>query len=173
MYSRILKRIIFNLISSLLFPLRFIVKKDDVIIFQSRSFQSYCDNTKFLYEHFSENTNISAYWVTNNVEIKKYINSRGWKYISWHNPLKMLWVSLKTKIVVDNGDSFFNFFGISNSKSVVKITCSHGSGPKVTISRDISVKSSIQQIENMNKFDYVNFTSDYCSDLIGKKMYFQ
>ena len=133
--------------------------------------QRYCDNTRYLYEFLSEKKDIKVYWVTNNLEIIEYLRSKGWLYISFRKPIHMIWIALRAKVVVDNGDGFFNIFNITNTSSVIKISCTHGSGPKVTII-SYDKHSAVSQILDMNKFNYVNFASKYASDIMGKRTFF-
>ena len=132
----------------------------------------YCDNTRYLYEYLSCKEGIDVYWVTNNKKIKEYITNKGWKYISFHKPIQMIYVALVAKMVIDNGTRFFNIFNILNSKSVIKISLQHGCGPKVTLRHSNDVSIIIKQINDMWKFDYVNFPSDYSVRIIGENMYF-
>jgi len=170
--NRFFKKVILVSISILLTPLKLIIKKKNVVILQSRSRQVYCDNTRYLYECLSQIEGVETYWVTDNHKIKQYIKNKGWNYITWHNPIKMIEVTLKAKVVIDNGDGYFDAFNITKSDSVFKISLLHGSGPKATISRYHNIKVTVQQILNMNKFDYVNFTSKHFAESLGKKTYF-
>jgi CDP-glycerol glycerophosphotransferase (TagB/SpsB family) len=171
-WQQVIKKIIFPIISIFFIPIRHLISKGNVVVLQTHSRQLYCDNTRYLYEFLSEKKDIDVYWVTDNSEIKQYIKNKEWKYITRHNPIKMIWVALRVKIVIDNGDIFFNIFNITSSKSVIKISSFHGSGPKGTLGRSHDIMIAVQQILNMNKFDYVNFTSQYAAELLGKKTYF-
>ncbi len=84
----------------------------------------------------------------------------------------MVYIALTAKIVIDNGDTFFNIFNILNTKSVIKMSLQHGCGPKVTLRDSEDVKIPIKQISNIRKFDYINFPSKYSADRMGKNMYF-
>lgn len=167
-----LRKILTFVISVFFLPFRYLVKKRNIVILQASSRQVYCDNTRYLYELLSEKEGIEAYWVTDNLAIKQYIANKGWQYITWHNPIRMAWVAFRAKVVMDNGGSYFNIFNFAHSKSVVKICLLHGSGPKATLSRSCDIVETVQQILDMNKFDYVNFTSEYYADSLGRKTYF-
>jgi len=166
------KKNIFLVLSILFVPISHIVKKGKVVILQTRSRKVYCDNTKYLYESLSEMKNIEVYWLTDNRDVKQYIKDKNWNYITWSNPIKMIIIALRAKVVVDNGGKFFNPFGITGIKSVVKICLGHGSGPKATLHRTHNIETALNQIIDINKFDYVNFTSEYFADNMGKKTYF-
>jgi CDP-glycerol glycerophosphotransferase (TagB/SpsB family) len=168
----IVKKIVFPIISIFFIPIKYVVKRRRIVILQTYSRQLYCDNTRYLYEFLSEKKDIYVYWVTDNPKIKQYIKNRGWKYITWHNPIQMIWTSLRAKVVIDNGDGYFDIFNITKPNSVVKISLLHGAGPKATISRSQDIMTAVQQILNMNKFNYVNFTSKYYMESLGKKTYF-
>jgi CDP-ribitol ribitolphosphotransferase len=171
-WKQTLKNIFSHIIVVFFVPFRRLTRKRNIVILQTHSRQLYCDNTKYLYEFLSEKKDINAYWVTDNLEIKQYIVSKGWKYITWHNPIKMILVALRAKVVIDNGGSYFNIFNILNSKKTIKISLLHGSGPKATLGRSDEIVDTVQQILSMNKFDYVNFTSEYYAESLGKKTYF-
>jgi len=161
-----------SLIGSIFFiPFKLLIKKKKVVILQTRNLQRYCDNSKYLYEFLSEKKDIKVYWVTNNLEIMEYIRSKGWLYISFRNPIHMIWIALRAKVIIDNGDGFFNIFNITNTSSVIKISCTHGSGPKATII-SYGQHSAVSQILDMNKFNYVNFASKYAGDIMGKRTFF-
>mgnify|MGYP006411338003 CR=1 FL=1 len=171
-WKQVLKKTITSIISVFFISFRYLIKKRSTVILQASSRQVYCDNTKYLYEFLSEKKSIDVYWVTDNLKIKRYIIDKGWKYITWHNPIKMIWVALRVKVIIDNGSSYFNIFNLSNSKSIIKICLFHGSGPKATLRRSVDIEDVVQQIISMNKFDYVNFPSEYYAESLGKKTYF-
>ncbi len=171
-WQQAIKKIFFLFVSIFFIPIKHLIRKRNTVILQTQSRQLYCDNTRYLYEFLSEKKDIDVYWVTDNSEIKQYIKNKEWKYITWHNPIKMIWVALRAKIIIDNGDGYFNIFNLTNSESVVKISLLHGSGPKATLSRSQNIMTSVQQILNMNKFNYVNFTSEYSAESVGKMTYF-
>ncbi len=106
-WNQILKNIFISIISVLFIPLRHLIIKKNIVILQARTRQVYCDNTRYLYEFLSEKKGVDAYWVTDNLEIKQYIASNGWKYITLHNPIKMIWIALIAKVVIDNGCGYF------------------------------------------------------------------
>lgn len=163
---------IFSPIFSFIFaPLKYLISKKKVIILQT-SGMLYCDNTRYLYEFLSNKEELDVYWVTNNKKIKEYITHKGWKYISFYEPIKMLRVALTAKMVIDNGGKFFNIFNILNSKLVIKMCLGHGCGPKITLRSPEKIAITIQYIKDMIKFDYINFPSRYSCQGIGKNMYF-
>ena len=134
-WQQVIKKIIFPIISIFFIPIRHLISKRNVVVLQTHTRQLYCDNTRYLYEFLSEKKDIDVYWVTDNSEIKQYIKNKEWKYITRHNPIKMIWVALRVKIVIDNGDIFFNIFNITSSKSVIKISSLHGSGQSNLVNR--------------------------------------
>ena len=145
-------RLFSDLISIFFIPIKLIVPKKRVVILQTYSRKLYCENTRYLYEFLSEEGSVDAYWVTDHPKIKAYLKSKGWKYITTHNPIKMIWISLLARVVVDSGLGFFNILNLTGGKSVIKITTFHGSGPKVTLSRSDDIMTAVRQILNINKF---------------------
>ena len=170
--QQLVKRMIFLILAVFFIPVKFFIRERNSVILQAASREVYCDNTKYLYELLSEKKSVDAYWVTDNSEIIQYITGKGWKYITRRNPIKMIRVALRARVVIDNGSGYFNPFNLTNSKSTVKISLLHGSGPKATISRSNDIMTAVQQILDMNKFDYVNFTSEYSVESLAKKTYF-
>ncbi len=151
-----------------------LVPKGNIILLGTYSRHKYGENTKYLYEYLSDKKEFSVYWITDSKEIIDKLQKMNLKHIGFRSPLKMFWVLLRTKIIIDSGTGFFNPLGILNSKNVIKITTSHGNGPKVTISRfhppdnhDIG----LQQIEDLYKFNYVNYPSTYSAKMIGKRVH--
>jgi len=171
-WQRVVKKIIFPFISLCLLPIRGIVKKKNVIILQAHDRHSYCNNTRYLHDFLAQKPEFDIYWVTDNTEIKHYMESKGWRYITWHNPVKMIQVALRAKIIVDNSGGFFDAFNLARTKSVFKVCIGHGSGPKATLGRSQNIMTTVKQILDINEFDYVSFPADYFSEEMGKKTYF-
>jgi len=166
----IIKILFFPWITLFLFPFKHLVRKKRVIILQTYNRHFYCDNTRYLYEFLSKKDDLEVYWVTDDKRIKQSIANNGWKYISWNKPFHMIYVALKAKVIIDNGDSFFNPFNITNTKKTIKICLQHGCGPKI-IARGKDIETSIRQIKKFNSFDYVNFPSKFSAEYMGKNMY--
>lgn len=151
----------------LMYPFRFVFPKGRTIIIQTYNSRIYCENTKYLYEYLSRNSDYKIYWVTENNDVKKYLRERGLRYISRRNPLSLLRAVLRASVVIDSGSSYFNFLGLIGKK-VVKICTMHGNGPKTTTSIFDSLRDNLREVVNMNQFDYVNFGSKYAAVMIGK-----
>jgi len=169
--QKLIKKMILIAVSIFFIPIKHLIRKRQVVILQTYNRQIYCDNTRYLYEFLSNKKCIDVYWVTDNTRIKKYISDKGWKYISWSSPIKMLKIALTAKIVIDNGTKFFNIFNILNLKSVIKISLQHGCGPKITLRDPRGVHVSIRHIKDINAFNYINFPSDYSTHSMGRNMY--
>ena len=61
-----------------------------------------------------------------------------------------------------------------NSEKVIKITTSHGNGPKVTVSRfhpPDNHRIGLNQIEDLYRFDFINYPSSYSAKHIGKRIH--
>ena len=156
------------LITSLLWPLKYLIPKGDIIIMQTYSPQIYCENTKYLYEYLSFNSKYDVYWVTENDLIIDYLNKNQLKYISRKkNPIEYLYVSLKAKIVIDSGDYYHNPFKIITNR-VIKITTLHGNGPKDCPTPRKNLKETLVEIFNINKFDYINIPSSHMLNKNGR-----
>ena len=150
------------------FPIKNLVPKGNIVIIQTYSPNVYCENTKYLFEYLSCNTPHQVYWITHHPEIQKHLESKNLKYLCKQRPFQLIWTTLRAKIVIDSGSSFFNFLGLVGKK-VVKISTFHGSGPKITTPLGHSLNETLSEVFKMNSFDYVNFASRYASVMIGKQ----
>ena len=150
------------------FPIKNLVPKGDIVIIQTYSPNVYCENTKYLFEYLSRNTPHQVYWITHHPEIQEHLESKNLKYLCKQRPFQLIWTTLRAKIVIDSGSSFFNFLGLVG-KRVVKISTFHGSGPKITTPLGNSLDETLSEVFKMNRFDYVNFASRYASVMIGKQ----
>ncbi len=173
-----LKKLTINILTKLLSPffgfLSFLVPKGNVILLGTYSRHKYGENTKYLYEYLSEKKELDVYWITDNSSIINKLRKENLKFISFKSPLKMLWILLRTKVVIDSGTGFFNPFKILDSEKVIKITTSHGNGPKVTVSRfhpPDNHRIGLQQIEDLYRFDFINYPSSYSAKYIGKRIH--
>ena len=70
------------LITILFYPIKHLIPKGNIILIGTYSRQRYCDNTKFLFEYLSENSEIDIYWLTDNDEIEEYLKKK-WIAICW------------------------------------------------------------------------------------------
>ena len=154
------------------FPFKYFIPKSNIIVLSSNSRYTYSDNTKYLYEYLSKKSNDKIYWVTDHPEIIKYLESKNMRYITTKSPLFLIWILLRTRIMIDCGTSFFNPFKILDNGKTIKITTSHGNGPKATISRFHPPNDSriaIKQIINYHSFDYLNYPSTYSKVMVAKR----
>ncbi len=163
---------IFNYFGKFIFIfIKIFFNKKKIVLFSSYSLNVYSDNPKYLFEYLSKNTEIETYWLTDNLEIQEYLSSNNLNFVGLKNIPLLIWVMLKTKVSVNAGIQYFNIFGILDNNSTIKISTLHGSGPKATISRTENIKTAINQIKNINKFDYINFSSEFSLTNIGKRVY--
>lgn len=163
-----INRIIKIVMALIFWPFKCIVPKGNVIILQTYSSSIYCENTKYLYEYLSEHTDYEVYWVTEHEEIQRYLDSKGYKYITYKRPVEFILIVLRAKIAIDSGSMHFNRFNLIGGKTV-KITTMHGNGPKVTIGTYETFEDNLKEIVNFNRFDYVNFSSKYSAWMIGNR----
>ena len=70
------------------------VTKKNIIIFSGITNYSYNGNSRYLFEYLSKNTDYEIYWFTRSDEIKKHIKNNGMQYLSYDNPLKLIYKSL-------------------------------------------------------------------------------
>ncbi len=170
MSTKILK----YLASIFLTPFKYFIPKDDIVLLCAHDRYHYSGNTKYLYEYLHHNSKYSIYWITDHPAIMEYLDRMNMAYISTKYPLKMIWVLLRAKVTIDSGTSFFNPFGILGNDRVIKITTSHGNGPKSTLSRfhppDDS-RIAIKQLANLYLFDYLNYPSRYSETMVAKRMH--
>ena len=142
----------------IIFPLR-----KEYIIFQCHNPKLYCDNSKYLFEYLNKKGFKNCYWHTSSEKISNYLKKKNYRYINKdQNLIKFFFVTFKTKIVIDTGTKYFDPLElISNDKEVIKITLYHGYGPKALPYPKKNYKIRIQDINNHQSFDYINFTSKF------------
>jgi len=75
---------------------------------------------------------------------------------------------LRAKCVIDSGTWYFDLFNLI-TRDVIKITTLHGNGPKATVTTNDSIKSN-EAIDQLKKFNYVNYPSNFSIDKIGKEI---
>ena len=149
-----------------LFPLKYLISKGDVIIIQTYSRSIYCENTKYLYEYLSIHTDYEVYWFTESKEIQQYLDSKRFKYITRKNIFHLIYITLRAKCVIDSGTWYFDFCNLI-TKDVIKITTLHGNGPKATVAT-LELMVQNEELAKLNKFNYVNYPSEYSKNKIGK-----
>jgi CDP-glycerol glycerophosphotransferase (TagB/SpsB family) len=165
----LIKQITKILISIVFWPLKTFIPKKAIIILQTYDPYVYCENTKYLFQYFSENTDYEVYWFTESEQIKEYISSKGYNYITKKKPFNLVWLALRARVVIDSGTMYFYPYLIG--KNTIKISTLHGNGPKATLSTHESLKKNLDQIIKINNFDYVNFTSQYSATMIGQRTF--
>ena len=65
----IIKKIAYYILYIVFWFLEHIVSKRDIILMQTYNPQVYCDNTKYLFEYLSNNTDYDVFWITENSKI--------------------------------------------------------------------------------------------------------
>ncbi|MBH44271.1 MAG: hypothetical protein CMD88_02290 [Gammaproteobacteria bacterium] len=152
-----------SLLNIIFFPLKFIIPKGKVITVSTSSPHIYCGNTRYLYEYLSKNCEYKVFWHTENESIKQYLDNLNFKYISISKPIHYIWTLLRTKIVINDGDAYINTFKILDNNSTIKICTFHGSAAKAALYTHQGIISVDEQIDRINKFNFVNFPSKYTS----------
>lgn len=159
--KRFLKKIIIFIAKFLATLFILNLSKKKIIIFQCYDENRYCDNSTYLFEYLSKLDIFDVYWTTEKKEIRKYLEIRKLKYVSIKsNFIKYIYVFANAKCIINPGTNYFDFFEIISSK-VVKISISHGMGPKLTITKTDDIYNSNREISEINRFDYINFTTDF------------
>jgi CDP-glycerol glycerophosphotransferase (TagB/SpsB family) len=151
-----MKKLLKIILSILFYPLKFLNLKKEFIVIQSFDPNIYSDNSKFLYEYISKKKDMKIFWYTKNIVVQNYLKNKNFQYINNKNILSTIWVTLKTKVVIDSGSSYFNFLNLL-SNDTVKICLGHGIGSKLIKFKYIGSN----KYETYKQFDYVNFTSDF------------
>lgn len=163
-----IKILISKLLIPIFFILRFIIIKDNIIVFSSSNNYKYSGNIKYLFEYLNAISKYHCYWVTESDDIKNYLKSKKFNYISNQNILKKLLILFKCKIMISSGTSFYNPYNIiSNDKRIIKICTMHGTGPKLTIERSTNIDKTVKLIKDINQYTYVAFCTDHSSNVIG------
>ena len=158
-------------ISLLAFIMKFNFFNHRIIIIQSYDDKRYCDNTRYLFEYLSSKKIYSIYWTTEDIRIQKYLNSKNFKFISIKsNFLLYVYVFANAKIIINPGSNYHDLFNLISS-STIKITTSHGVGPKLTITPTFDIYNSNKEILEINNFDYINLTADFVSIESGVKKF--
>ena len=83
----------------------------------------------------------------------------------------MILVILKTKIVINSGNSYFNFLGLVRNAQIIKISLQHGQGPKTDYHCKKQSRITDILIKSIHQFDYINFPSEFTSELNGRSLY--
>lgn len=163
-----IRNIIFYIGFVLLFPIKYFIKKKNIVILQSNNNHRYGGNPKYLFEYLNKSSELIPYWVTESEEIMKFMDSVGFRYISNRNIFKKLLVTLRAKVVISSGTGFYDpFFLVSRDKNIIKICTMHGSGPKLTVERKHDINKSISIIRKINSFDCVSFCTEHALVMVG------
>lgn len=145
-----------------------ISKKQNLIILEGSSWSRYNENTRYLFEYLSRDKSLEVYWITNNNDVKRYIEKLGFKPL--FGLIKTYWMLLRAKIVVSSGSNYVDLFG-ATGKQTYKLCLMHGVGSKSSVYSGVSWQNSVKEITKINKFDYVSFTSKYTANIVGKVAY--
>ena len=172
MLFRIIKKITTYFFFLVFFPFKHFIPKGNIVVLGTSTRHQYRDNTKYLLEYFAHKNKFKVFWITDNDEVKSYLDNQGIETIGLKSPLKMIWVLLRAKVIVDSGTEYFNPFGLTSSNKTIKLTTLHGNGPKATFSRfhpPDNEEIAIQQIRSYYSFDYINYPSDYSMVSVGRR----
>ena len=164
-----MKLILKSLLYLFFYPIKHFVKKSNIVLLSGADDQFYCGNSRYLYEFLSKDLKLRVYYYTNSIEVQKYLKLNNLQFISLSRPFELIILMLQAKVVINTGDSYLNFFGITNVSSVFKICLNHGSGPKIESNACESFWE--EHVKKTAKFNFVNFPSDFTSSSFGKDLY--
>ena len=162
----LINKIVKKLISIVLFPLKHLFPKK-YIIFSGTTNYNYNGNSRYLFEYLSKESTYEVYWFTRSEIIKEYLRKNNFNHLSYSNPVRLIIISAMAKIIMNDGDDYFNIFGLSDTKRTIKISLFHGFGPKITLYG----KTKDARTERINKFNYVNFTSKYLGSEVSRDIF--
>ena len=97
----IIKKILKSVLFIFFWLLKYFVSKSNIILMQTYSPKVYCDNTKYLFEYLSKNTNYDIYWITESKTIINYLKENNLKYLDIgkkRNYLYSLYLILKPSL---------------------------------------------------------------------------
>lgn len=163
-------RIIKKIISIILFPLKYILPKKYIILSGSNTY-NYNGNSRYLFEYLSRETDYDVYWFTNSKKVQRYLRKNNFYYLTYANPVKLIICNAMAKIVINDGDNYFNLFGLSDTKMTCKISLFHGYGPKTTLTVSENSETKNLRLRRINSFNFVNFTSNYLVNEISDKVF--
>jgi CDP-glycerol glycerophosphotransferase len=140
---------------------RFVPKKRGLIIFCS---DRYNENSRYLFEYMATHKIEDVYWIAYDKKIISYLESKQLPCLGvWY---KQIWALMRADVVVSSGNTFWDRYG-AVTKPTIRYCLMHGCGPKVTeYYGDFDV--SIRVLNQINKFDFVNFPSDFSAEVVGK-----
>lgn len=154
---------IFNIIGYILG--RFVPKKENLIVLVGTDSQRYNENSRYLFEYLSKQKDLDVYWFTSSKTVNNYVLSLGFKCL--YGVFEKFRVMLKAKMVISTGSSHLDYFHIIGGKAI-RYCLNHGIGPKASVYSGISVAPILKALKSIHKFDYLNFTSSYTAELVGK-----
>ena len=160
-FQVIMKLIFKNLLIVFFYPLKYLIPKGRIVILGTNSPYHYSGNTRYLYEYLRNNLDAEVFWHTECTHIKKYLNTKGMRYISISNPLYFIWILLRTKVVINDGDAYINTFKIIDNLFTSKINTGHGSNAKFALYNFKGIITIKEQIARLQKFNYINVASPY------------
>ena len=84
------------------FLIKFVPKKNNLLVFGDRAGRRFADNSRYLYLHLNKNNkNFNCIWITKNKKIKQYLNDKGY-YCYINSSLLGIYYSLRAKYHVYN-----------------------------------------------------------------------
>lgn len=138
------------------------------ILMQTIDPMLFTDNTMYLFLYLSKKRNLNTCWITNSLKISKFLKKKKLNFVNPKlNIFNYFFQLYKSKIIIDAGTKYFNPLDITDNLKKIKITTYHGFGLKTVTTK----KTKRIEIKDHNKFDYVNFNSEFTKKNIGQKIF--
>lgn len=148
----------------------FLPRFRNVILFQASDLNSYSGNVKYLFEFISKNSDYKCYWITNSSDLKLHLKKKKLTAVL-HPSFESIYLYLRCSMSISGETVPPDGFGFINPKAI-KISLSHGFGPRSTNSADgVMFKTNMDVVKALNQFDLMGFSSDYTQMLIGRGLF--
>lgn len=145
----------------------FIPQLKGIILFHSSNPKNYNENVKYLFEYLNANSTHKCYWVTSSKELKLRLEEKNFKAVI-HPSIESFYLYLRCSMSISGETTPPDGLGFINPNAI-KISLSHGYGPRSTNSADgVMFKTNLDVVKAINQFDLMGFSSDYTQMLIGR-----
>jgi CDP-glycerol glycerophosphotransferase len=147
---------------------RLVPKRKNLIVLEGTARNRYNENSRYLLEYLATKPELEVYWFTEDAAISRYLKSTGLRPL--YGLLEKLFVLCRAGMVVGTGSIPLNFYSSVGPKTK-KYCLMHGIGPKVTIYFGREFEMTLKELRKVHSFDYVNFTSPFTIERVGKIAY--
>ncbi len=150
-------------------------KNKKIILMTGSSFETFNENSKYLYYFLSKKKEFNVYWITNKKEIYDFLKNKGLR-VAYRVSFKSIYLFLKAGFVFGTGESYPNLLNLISAETI-KINLWHGYGPRSNFVSFEKKKNIIKKSLNKNKikkelnnWDYLNCTSKHISNYVNKRV---